>query len=124
MTKLRVLVVEDDSLIVLLMKAYMDNLGHEVAGVCDNGPEACTKAQEIKPDLVLMDIRLHGFMTGLEAARIIQKDSPSRILFVTANPHLVEPFLQDSWFHHCELIAKPASEENIEAGIRRLFPKD
>jgi CheY-like chemotaxis protein len=113
--------VEDDALIVLLMKAYMEALGHQVLAVSTNGIDACAKAKEISPDLILMDIRLQGDMTGLEAARIIQKNSPSRILFVTANPHMIEPFIQDQWFHHCALVSKPASQESIELGIKRLF---
>lgn len=123
MKSLAVLIVEDDALIVLLMKAYMEALGHRVAGVCDNGPEACNVAAREHPDLILMDIRLHGTMTGLEAAQIIQKDNPSRVLFVTANPHMIEPFIQDQWFHHCALVAKPASQESIAEGIGRLFPE-
>jgi CheY-like chemotaxis protein len=117
---MRVLIVEDDSLIALSLRVFTEELGHTVMSVCDNGMEACSIAAQ-KPDLIFMDIRLKGSMSGLEAARIIQKDHMTRILFVTANPDLLAPFIQDAWFENCRILPKPISLQHLRDAIENMF---
>ena len=67
----------------------------QIVGECADGGEAIQKADELKPDLVLLDISLPT-LHGIEAARRIQKVSPgSKILFVSENrsPDIVEEAL-------------------------------
>ena len=57
----------------------------QVIGVASDGLEAVQKAQELQPDLILLDIGLPT-LNGIEAARRIRKVSPtSKILFVSEN---------------------------------------
>jgi len=121
MKPMKVLIVEDDALIALDLKQRMQDQGHTILEICDSGIAAMDAVKEHRPELVFMDIRLRGQMTGLEAARIIQHDCPTHILFLTANPHLVQPFIADSWFKNCLVISKPASETELADGIRKLF---
>jgi DNA-binding NarL/FixJ family response regulator len=61
-----------------------------VAGVARDGNEAVQKAQELQPNLILLDIRLPR-LNGIEATRLILKNSPhTKILYVSseANPEL------------------------------------
>lgn len=61
-----------------------------VVGAARNGNEAVLEAQELRPDLILMDVNLPG-LDGIAAARLIRKLSPGiRIVFVSieADPHL------------------------------------
>ena len=58
----------------------------QIIGECSDGDEAVQKADELKPDLILLDISLPT-LNGIEAARRIRQVSPtSKILFVTENP--------------------------------------
>lgn len=64
----------------------------EAIAECSDGPEAIQKAQELQPDLILLDIGLPT-LNGIEAARHIREVSPgSKILFVSQNrsPEIVE----------------------------------
>jgi len=64
----------------------------QVVGECSDGDEAIQKAEELKPDVILLDIGLPT-LNGIEAARRIQQVSPnSKILFVTENrsPEIAE----------------------------------
>ena len=68
----------------------------EIIGQCTDGPEAIRKAEELQPDLVLLDIGLPT-LNGIEVARLIREISPaSRILFVSENrsPDIAEEALR------------------------------
>ncbi len=66
MKKARILVVEDEIIIALEIEASLNNLGYEVISIVNSCEKALTKAQEEKPDLILMDIRIQGENDGKE----------------------------------------------------------
>ena len=65
----RVLVVEDEP----ITAADLASLGHEVAASLDNAEDVVNQAPALAPDLVLMDFRLRGPMTGIEAEQKRQR---------------------------------------------------
>ena len=64
----RILVVEDDYLVGLTIEETLLEAGHEVLALVATGEEAVEEGVRLRPDLVLMDIRLAGPMCGIEAA--------------------------------------------------------
>ena len=88
----RILVVEDEQLIVADMEAKLARMGHEVVGTASSGAEAIQLAESLRPELVLMDIRIQGPMDGREAARRIQAVTGAPVIFITA---YAEVFLAD-----------------------------
>ncbi len=81
---MRVLVVDDDRLVSNSLKTILESDGEiEVVGVGSNGKQAIELYRELKPDVLLMDIRMDG-MTGIEVAEILlQEDKLAKILFLT-----------------------------------------
>lgn len=81
---MRILVVDDDKLVSGSLKTILEaDREIEVAGTGNSGQKAVELYHDLKPDVLLMDIRMDG-MTGLEAAEIIlKKDNNARILFLT-----------------------------------------
>ena len=63
-----VLVVDDHPMIQLAVRSLLEREGHEVVGTADNGIEALAKLKELKPDLVILDIRIPK-LQGLEVIR-------------------------------------------------------
>src|SRR5207247_2531373 len=57
----------------------------DVAGICDTGEDAITRAVESKADLVLMDITLAGGSDGIEAARQLRSRNNIPVVFLTAH---------------------------------------
>ncbi|MEX2364836.1 MAG: response regulator, partial [Balneolaceae bacterium] len=53
---MKVLIVEDDTVLSLLISRMIERLGYTVTGVVSKGREAVTKIKQLKPDLILMDI--------------------------------------------------------------------
>ena len=80
---MRVLIVDDDNLVVLSLKTILEAKKVEVVGTGTNGDEAIQKYRGLKPDVLLMDIRMQG-MDGLKAASCILEEFPNAsILFLT-----------------------------------------
>ena len=109
---IRVLVVEDlDDWCLLLCSMLQSREEFRVVGLVSNGLEATKSAQELEPDLILLDIGLPG-LNGIEAARKIAQLAPhSKILFVSANlePEIVNAAL-DSGAHGYIFKSHVASE--------------
>jgi CheY-like chemotaxis protein len=97
----RILVVEDDLLVAEDLRRHVTALGYDVVGVADSGEDAIQTAGALRPDLVLMDVRLSGHMDGLEAGSLIEESlGPVIIVYVTATPvlermryHVPKPFV-------------------------------
>ncbi|XGV99679.1 MAG: response regulator [Leptolyngbya sp. BL-A-14] len=70
-TKVQILVVEDESIIAADISDCLENLGYSVVAVASSGETAVQLATTVHPDLVLMDIRLQGAMDGIQAAQQI-----------------------------------------------------
>mgnify|MGYP000930745066 CR=1 FL=1 len=81
---MNVLVVDDDKLICTALKTILETDEEiTVVGTGNNGKEAISLYNRLKPDILLMDIRMEG-MSGLEAGEIILKtDKNAKILFLT-----------------------------------------
>lgn len=60
MTKINILVVEDEGIVSKDIQNSLKKLGYSVVGACNNAAEAILSARENRPDLVLMDIMLKG----------------------------------------------------------------
>jgi DNA-binding NarL/FixJ family response regulator len=81
----RVLVVEDFGPCRTFIATLLENSAFQIIGEAANGVDGVERAQELKPDVVLMDIGLPG-LNGFEAARLISKLVPStRIVFLTTH---------------------------------------
>ena len=81
---MKILVVDDDRLVCASLKTIIEAQGDiEVIGIGHNGEEAIALYHQLKPDVLLMDIRME-VMTGLEAAAVIlAADHAAQILFLT-----------------------------------------
>lgn len=82
--KARILVVEDETIVALDIKQRLESMNYTVVDTVVSGEQAIQKAELLKPDLVLMDIKLKGKMDGIQAAEIIRKTCKLPLIFLTA----------------------------------------
>ncbi len=78
-----VLVVEDEFIVSLTLKVQLEALGCNVVGTARDASNALKKAEELRPDVVLMDIGLSG-SDGIEATQEIMHRAPTQVIVVTA----------------------------------------
>jgi DNA-binding LytR/AlgR family response regulator len=84
MSKINILITEDESIVAKDIQMSLKKLGYNVIGICNNGEDAIRTAEEHRPDIVLMDIMLKGDMSGIEAADQIRKRLNIPLIFLTA----------------------------------------
>ncbi|MGG0790660.1 response regulator [Peribacillus simplex] len=79
----RILVVEDESIVLLDITIMLKDAGFDVVGHARNGEKAIELAHELQPDLVLMDIKMPK-MNGLKASDVISNTFQIPVLLLTA----------------------------------------
>ena len=84
MSKINILVVEDESIVSKDIQHSLNKIGYNIVGAASTGEKAIELALSEKPDLILMDIMLKGPMNGIEAADIIKKEMSIPVIFLTA----------------------------------------
>ena len=119
---LRVLVVDDAAFMRMMLKDILTQNGYEVAGEAENGIPAIKSYQELKPDLVTMDIIMPE-MNGIEGVKgIISFDPRAKILMVSAmgQQFLVKEAIQAG---AKDFIVKPFQPVKVLAALEKIAGK-
>ena len=114
------LIVDDEPKLVNYLVVKLAKLWPEldVVGTAENGLEAVTLAQKLKPEIVFLDIKMPG-LNGLAVAETLPKDS--KIVFVTAfDQYAAGAFEQSA----VDYLLKPIGEERLTKTIQRLKQKE
>jgi PAS domain S-box-containing protein len=85
MEKARIVIVEDEPIIRMDIQSHLTRLGYAVLEELSSGEEAIEKVEQLKPDLVLMDILLSDKMDGIDAAKIIMEKFDIPVVYLTAH---------------------------------------
>jgi response regulator NasT len=115
MEALRILIADDESLRVMSLKGQLEALGHKVVAEAANGKEAVRLAQELKPDMAILDIKMPE-MDGIEAAQKITEARPIPIILLTAysERELAE---RAAMANVSAYLMKPVSEQDLLPAI-------
>jgi two-component system, response regulator PdtaR len=83
MSKTRIIIADDESIIRMDLKEMLSGLGYLVVGEAGDGQSAVNLAREMRPDLIIMDIKMPG-LDGIGAAKILTEEKIAPVLFLTA----------------------------------------
>ena len=115
-----ILLVENENDTISDLGAALEILGHKIVGLASTGKEAIKLARELNPDLILINIKIKGEMSGVEAAKIISRLYGIPIIFIT-------DFTKNCLIKSLQLpedaitISKPIKKEHLEYCISRVF---
>jgi len=118
----RVLIVEDERIVAFNIQQRLAKLGYDVPAVASSGQEALRLAQEIDPDLVLMDIRIEGELDGIETAALLNQQRPVPVVYLTA--HSEDATLERARATHpYGYLLKPFSEREMHATVKMAIER-
>ncbi|HYW22377.1 MAG TPA: ATP-binding protein [Nodularia sp. (in: cyanobacteria)] len=81
----KILVVEDEYILAINLQETLKSLGYTVVDITDSAASAIAKANQLRPNLILMDIRLRGEEDGIHAAEQIWNTLQIPIIYVTGH---------------------------------------
>ena len=117
-----ILIVEDEKIIAEDIKNTLVKFKYNVPEIIASGEKAIRRAEELKPDLVLMDIMIEGSINGIVAAKKIYRDFGIPIVFLTAyaDDNILEQAAESSPFGY---LIKPFEDRELRATIEMAFYK-
>ncbi len=112
----RVLIAEDNSKTRLFLKSQLELLDFEVVAAVSNGMEAVKLVGELKPDLVIMDVKMPE-MDGIDAAKIISSKGPVPIILITglSSDEMAMKAIESGVFAY---LVKPVTKKQLEPAIK------
>ena len=123
MRKVKILIVEDESIIAMNLKETLIEMGYESCGIAPDRSKAISILDMTVPDLILMDIYLKGSTTGIELAKELKLRIPDvPIVFLTANSEL-STIKKASETLAYGYILKPYKKSNLHAAIEVALEK-
>lgn len=115
MKSLRVLVVEDDALIAMLLSEMLEDMGHSVCATESSEAGAVAAALRYKPDLMIVDVGLRDG-SGVSAIAAISHTRPVPHLFVSGDRSIIAALKPD-----VVVVQKPFREADLARGIQRAL---
>jgi two-component system, LytTR family, response regulator LytT len=122
MAKVKILIVEDESIVAKDIQNSLKKLGYQISAVVNSGDKAINEVEENRPDIVLMDIMLKGKITGIEAAKEIKDRFSLPVIFLTA-------YADDNTLNKAKItepygyIIKPFKEKELQKTIEMALYK-
>ena len=120
MEKVKIMVVEDESIVVMEIRDRLSSMGYIVSSTASSGEEAVERAGATQPNLILMDIMLNGDMDGVEAAKQIRQLHKIPVIYLTA-------LADEDTMHRAEetspygYLIKPLEEEELRSTIEKAL---
>lgn len=121
MGAVRILIVEDESIIAYDLAQTLKRHSYEVTAIAGSGEEAIRLATEIPPELVLMDVHLKGIPNGIETIHAIRRelDRPLPVIFLTATRVARMEKVPESM-----VLDKPFLEKELISFIQKSLSRD
>lgn len=118
----KVLIVDDSRTSRKILRGLLEGAGYEIVGEAVNGDEGYLKYQELKPDVVTMDITMPT-TDGIQSLQLIRHyDKEACVVMITAAGQK-EKMMQALKEGAAEFITKPFDKEDVLNTINRVMAK-
>ena len=120
MSKLSILIADDEALIRLDLKEMLESAGYVVCGEANDGLKAVELAKKLLPDLVILDVKMPG-LDGLEVAKIMQTMNIPVVLLTAYNkPNFINRAEKISVYGY---LVKPITERNLLPALQIAYAR-
>ncbi|MEI2759374.1 MAG: response regulator [Bacteroidia bacterium] len=122
MDKIRILVVEDESIVAKDIQQTLIRLGYDVPATASSAQNAYARLEELDPDLVFLDIKLKGDLDGIHIAEHIKQKYDIPVIFLTSfvdkntldRAKITEPY---------GYLVKPFNESDLQTTVEMALYK-
>jgi len=137
--KLKILIVEDESIIALDIASKLKKNGYEIAGIADTAKNALQIAADCEPDIALLDISIKGETDGIHLAKMLNDTKQIPIIYITSYSdrhtverarltfpyaYLIKPFRDIDLFNAIELAFRNAARQPAtQEGQNNITPE-
>ena len=122
MSKAKVLIVEDDSMLCTVFEMFLEELEYEQCGTVATGEKALEIFEKEMPDLVLMDIHLDGKMDGIDTAKEILVKYNTPVIYISGDSDVStvqRAVLPNTYGFMTKPVYKNSLELNIEFALKK-----
>lgn len=123
LTMARILIADDSTVMRRSLRLILSKAGHTVVGQATDGISVCQMYNQLKPDLVTMDITMPG-MNGIEAMlKILESDPHAKIIMITAidQKRMILDAIESGARHY---IIKPFKEDKVLYTVNEVLKQD
>ncbi len=117
-----VLILEDNPITAQDLKEILEAEDIEVLKVCHSAEQALSSLDSCDPDILLVDIKLKGTMTGIEFVERISSDQPKPVIYITANSDN-ETVKRAIETRPASFLTKPFDEKDVIIAVELAFSK-
>ncbi|MEL7832381.1 response regulator [Fodinibius sp. Rm-B-1B1-1] len=116
----KVLIVEDDMIISMVLERMIKKLGHQVVKKVIAGQDAIDSFFELEPDLILMDIQLKDDVDGITAMQKIREESDVNVIYITGNSDQYNLERAEKT-NFVDYLVKPIQMSHLKKSINKAF---
>lgn len=115
-----ILICDDAAFMRMMIKDILTKNGYNVAGEADNGAKAVEKYNELKPDLVLMDITMPE-MDGIQALKKIKENSPGAVVIMCSAMGQQAMVIESIQAGAKDFIVKPFQADRVLEAVKKVI---
>ena len=116
----KILIVDDSRTSRRMLRAILEEMGHEVVAEAVNGEDGFVKYKELNPDLVTLDITM-PVLDGIQALSLIKKHDPeAKVVMITAAGQR-DKMIKAVKYGAAEFITKPYEKEVVEKILKEVL---
>ncbi len=118
----KVFIVEDDRFITAIFTMFLRDLGHELVGKTSSGRDAIEMCQDLKPDVILMDIHLEGELDGIQTAEMLKREIDIPVIYISSDTttHVIERAIVSNSYGY---LVKPINKKELGISIDLAYFK-
>ncbi|MDD6796824.1 MAG: response regulator [Bacteroides sp.] len=115
-----ILICDDAAFMRMMIKDILTKNGYNIAGEAENGLKAIEKYNELKPDLVLMDITMPE-MDGIQALKSIKSNDPSAVVIMCSAMGQQAMVIESIQSGAKDFIVKPFQADRVIEAVKKVI---
>ena len=114
----RVFIVEDEMIQAVILEKTIAKFGFEIVGRAKSGEKAIKMIEELRPDIITMDIQLEDMIDGINVADKIQQYYLPEVIFITGNSDSLN-YTRAKEVGFVAFLTKPVQKEELKTALKK-----